>query len=104
MEGFEAQAEEQWSKKQEPKAQTNSGNKPRTILKHAEKLALISMSEADKTLTQEQVSIVSSVSRERERKKAPKSWGKKPEQESLSRGNPARGSGERLDARGEMRR
>jgi hypothetical protein len=42
-------------KKQEPKPRTKSGNKPRTILKHAEKLALIAMSGADKTLTQEQI-------------------------------------------------
>jgi hypothetical protein len=55
MEDFEAQAEDHWSKKQEPKARTKSGNKPRTILKHAEKIALIAMSEADKTSTQEQI-------------------------------------------------
>jgi hypothetical protein len=40
------------------------------------------------------LSIVSSVSRERKRKKVPKSWGKKPEQESLSRGKPESRTGE----------
>jgi hypothetical protein len=35
---------------------------------------------------------VFSVSRERKRKKVPRSWGKRPEQESPSRGKPERGA------------